>query len=199
MFICSCPSFPTPLVKETLFSTMAYPCLLCYILIDHSCVGLFLGSPFCCIDPYVCFWERFTFSVQFSCVRLFASPWTIHSMEFSRPEDWSGWPFPSPGDLPNPEIKSRFPTLQVDSLAADPQGKPHSLFIHDLWTRPVYVTWGATETWTHKESLSSHVQTLFSPALLRWNWHIILYKFKVYTQLIRYIYMLKNDYHHNIS
>ena len=33
--------------------------------------------------------------------QLFATPWTIESMEFSRPESWSGWPFPSPRDLPN--------------------------------------------------------------------------------------------------
>ena len=34
-------------------------------------------------------------------VQLFATPWTIQSMEFSRPEYWSGYPFPSPGDVPN--------------------------------------------------------------------------------------------------
>ena len=32
--------------------------------------------------------------------------------------------FPSPGDLPNPGSKPRSPTLQVDSLPAEPQGKP---------------------------------------------------------------------------
>ena len=58
------------------------------------------------------------------CVRLFATPWIIQSMQFSRPEYWSGKPFPSPGDLPNPGIESRFPELQADLLAADPQGKP---------------------------------------------------------------------------
>ena len=45
-------------------------------------------------------------------------------MEFSRPEYWSGQPFPSPGDLPNPGIKPRSPALQVDSLPAELQGKP---------------------------------------------------------------------------
>ena len=45
-------------------------------------------------------------------------------MEFSRPEYWSGWPSPSPGDLPNPGIKPRSPALQVDFLPAEPQGKP---------------------------------------------------------------------------
>ena len=52
------------------------------------------------------------------------TPWTIPSMEFSRPEYWSGWPFLSPGNLPNPVIKPRSPALQVDSLPAEPQGKP---------------------------------------------------------------------------
>ena len=47
----------------------------------------------------------------------------IQSMEFSRPEYWSGWPFSSPGDLPNPGIEPRSPTLLVDSLPVEPQGK----------------------------------------------------------------------------
>ena len=45
-------------------------------------------------------------------------------MKFSRPEYWSVQPFPSPGDLPNPGIERRSPVLQVDSLTAEPQGKP---------------------------------------------------------------------------
>ena len=44
-------------------------------------------------------------------------------MEFSRPEYLSGYPFPSPGDLPNPGIKLRSPMLQADSLPAEPQAK----------------------------------------------------------------------------
>ena len=44
-------------------------------------------------------------------------------MEFSRLEYWSGYPFPSPGDLPNPGIKLRSPMLQADSLPAEPQAK----------------------------------------------------------------------------
>ena len=46
------------------------------------------------------------------------------SMEFSRPEYWSGYPFPSPGDLPNPGIKLGSPALQADSLPAELPGKP---------------------------------------------------------------------------
>ena len=42
------------------------------------------------------------------------TPWTIPPTEFSRPEYWSGKPFPSPGDLPNSGIKPRSPALQED-------------------------------------------------------------------------------------
>ena len=56
--------------------------------------------------------------------RLFSTPWTRRSMEFHRPEYWSGQPFPSPGDLPNTGIEPKSPTLQVDSLPTEPQGKP---------------------------------------------------------------------------
>ena len=64
-------------------------------------------------------------SVQsLSLVQLFATPWTIQSMEFSRPEYWKGQPFSSPGDLPNLGIKPSFPILKADSLPAEPQGKP---------------------------------------------------------------------------
>ena len=46
-------------------------------------------------------------------------------MQFYRPEYWSGEPFPSPGCLRNPGIEPRSPTLQADSLPAEPQGKPN--------------------------------------------------------------------------
>ena len=45
-------------------------------------------------------------------------------MEFSRQEYWSGLPFPSPGDLPNPGIEPWYPTLQAGSLPSEPPGKP---------------------------------------------------------------------------
>ena len=62
-------------------------------------------------------------------VWLFATPWTVayqapQSMEFSRQENWSGLPFPSPGDLPNQGIEPGSPTLQADALPSEPPGKP---------------------------------------------------------------------------
>ena len=67
-----------------------------------------------------------------SCVQLFVTPWTIQSMEYSRPEYWSGYPFPYPGDLPNPGIKPRSPALQVDSLPAEPPRKPKNTGVGSL-------------------------------------------------------------------
>ena len=48
----------------------------------------------------------------------------LQSVEFSRQEYWSGLPFPSPGDLPNPGIEPRSSALQVDSLPSDHKGSP---------------------------------------------------------------------------
>ena len=53
-------------------------------------------------------------------------------MEFSRPEYWSGWPFPSPGDLPNPGMETSSPTFQADSLSTGPQGKPKNTGVGSL-------------------------------------------------------------------
>ena len=47
---------------------------------------------------------------------------SLPSMGFSRQEYWSGLPFPSPGDLPNPGIEPRSPVLQADTLPPEPSG-----------------------------------------------------------------------------
>ena len=74
------------------------------------------------------------------CVRLFVILQTVGlqaplSMEFSRQEHWSGLPFPSPGDLPDPGIESGSPALQADSLLSEPAGKPQV-----SWTRAYMLT-----------------------------------------------------------
>ena len=61
-------------------------------------------------------------------VRLFATPWTVAcqaalSIGFSRQEYWSGVPLPSPGDVPNPGIEPRSPTLQADAITSELPGK----------------------------------------------------------------------------
>ena len=56
-----------------------------------------------------------------------ATPWTIQSMEFFRPEYWSRYRFLSPGDFPNPGIEPRSPTLWADRLPAEPQGSSRIL------------------------------------------------------------------------
>ena len=67
-----------------------------------------------------------------------ATPWTVArqaplSMGFSRQEYWSGQSFSSSGNLPNPGIKLKSPTLQADSLQSEPPGKPIPvLYIHAI-------------------------------------------------------------------
>ena len=61
-------------------------------------------------------------------VPLFGTSWTVAyqappSIGFSRRECWSGLPFPSPGDLPDPRIEPGSSTLQADTLPSEPPGK----------------------------------------------------------------------------
>ena len=62
-------------------------------------------------------------------VQLFATSWTLArqvllSIGFSSQEYWSGLPFPSPGDLPNPGMETGSPALQADALSSEPPGNP---------------------------------------------------------------------------
>ena len=71
----------------------------------------------------------------------FATPQTVAhqaplSMGFSRQEYWSGLPFPSPGELPDPGIEPASPALQADSLPSDPLGKlTHSKCPLKTWVK----------------------------------------------------------------
>ena len=70
---------------------------------------------------------------MFSRVQLFETPWYVaprllHLWEFSREEYWSGLPCPAPGDLPNPEIEPRSPTMQEDSLLSELTAKPIDVY-----------------------------------------------------------------------
>ena len=82
-------------------------------------------------------------------VQLFATPWTVAyqaspSMEISRQEYWSGLPFPSPGDLPDPGIEPGSPELQADALTSEPPGKSvymyYMFFIHSFADEHLFVT-----------------------------------------------------------
>ena len=84
-----------------------------------------------------CIWCACTHIVivvySLSHVWLFVTPWTIAhqiplSMGFPRQEYWSGLPFPSPGDLPDPGVKLASPALQADSLPLSHLGSPHTCF-----------------------------------------------------------------------
>ena len=79
------------------------------------------------------------------CVWLFGTPWTVThqappSMKFSRWEYWSGLPFPYPGDVPNPVIEHRSPSVHVDSLPSEQPAKP--IKSPDCYLLLTYPCWG---------------------------------------------------------
>ena len=74
----------------------------------------------------------------FSHVWLFVTLWTVAhqaplSVGFSRQEDWSGLPFPPPGELLDPGIKPEWLALQADSLPSEPPGKLRRPYRPLLW------------------------------------------------------------------
>ena len=83
---------------------------------------------------FLCFFFFFISDISVSCSLMsdsFATPWTVArqaplSMKFSWQEYWSGQPFPSPGNLPNPRIEPRSPAFLADSLSSQPPGKHFS-------------------------------------------------------------------------
>ena len=105
---------------------------------------------------------------SFSCVQLFVTLWTTQSMEFSRPEYWSRWLFPSPGDLHNPGIEHRSPTLQADSLPAEPPGKPKNTGVGSLsLLQRIFPTqesnWGLLNCrWIHTQVINAASQNLLT-------------------------------------
>ena len=100
-------------------------------------------------------------------VQLFETPWTVAhqappSMGFSRQEYWSGLLFPSPGDLPDPGIEPRSPTLQADTLTSEPPGGNGNPLQCSCLEHPVdRGTWwaavhGVAESQTRLRQLSMH-------------------------------------------
>ena len=118
--------------------------LTCSCFIPRFCLYLHMVI-FLCVSPLLVsrlpsletHWilEKIEKVKSLSCVQLFVTPWTIAykgppSMEFSRQEYWSGLPFPSPGDLPNPGIEPRSPALQAVALPSEQPGKPIGFWAH---------------------------------------------------------------------
>ena len=96
---------------------------------SHAEITIHLGLPFtrnCLMWKYE--------SESHSVLSDSATLWTVaHQaplpMGFSRLEYWSGLPFPSPGDLPGPEIEPRSPALQADALLSELLGKPKTIHL----------------------------------------------------------------------
>ena len=90
--------------------------LLHFVLQGQTCLLLQVYLEFLLLHSSPLWWEW----KSLSRVQLFVTLWTIQFMEFSRPEYWSGLPFSSPGDIPNPGIQSRSRALQADNFPFEP-------------------------------------------------------------------------------
>ena len=86
-------------------------------------------------------------------------------MEFSRPEYWTGQPFPSPGDLPNPqEIEPRSPALQADSLPTESQGKPKNTGVGSLsLLQQIFLTQELNQHLLHCRQILYHLRLSGKP------------------------------------
>ena len=109
-----------------------------------------------------------------SCLIL-ATPWTVArqaplSMGFPRQGNWSGLPFHSPEDLPNPGIKPGSPALQVDSLPTQLPGGPFTVYSSVQW-----VLSGLISEHLQPPSFSGAAQTSSAGQLaLTWGpWEVI--------------------------
>ena len=97
-----------------------------YFLFGSDCQGAQLNLMLNA-EPIIYLGMESEREVTQSCLTL-VTPWTVAylaplSMGFSRQEYWSGLPFPSPGDLPDPGIEPGSPALQTDALPSEPPGK----------------------------------------------------------------------------
>ena len=96
-----------------------------------SCSWLYQPPPwmigrFCKIQSQMLWkwkWSRSVVSDSLRPHGLYVAHQAPPSMGFSRQEYWSGLPFPSPGDLPDPGIEPRYPALRADALTSEPPGK----------------------------------------------------------------------------
>ena len=109
-----------------------------------------------------------------SCIQLFGTKWTVAcqpplSMRFSRQEHWSGLPCPPPGDLPNPGVESRSPTLQADSLPSEPPGKPMNTGVGSLsLLQGIFPTQGLNWGLLHCRWILYQLSHKGSPRILEW-------------------------------
>ena len=110
-------------------------------------------------------------------VRLFATEWSVayqapQSMGFSRQEYWSGLPFPSPGDLPDPGMEPRSPLLKADSLLTELPGNRGYLL--QTWKLICLFNSSGSKDhlWTRKCLFSNFLSHMTLHKLLS-SWHLL--------------------------
>ena len=122
-------------------------------------------------------------------VQLFLTPWAVAlqvspSMGVPRQEYWSGLPFPSPGDLPNPGIKLKTPALANRFFTAEPTGYIEKIFTslvtgikNTIW-ETVYILLANIPWHRFRTHFQTNVKKLyiFTEAYKFWKSHVLLGK-----------------------
>ena len=132
----------------------------------------------------------------FSHVWLFATPWTVvHGILQARILD--GESFPSPGDLPNPGIEPRYPTLRAESLPAEPQGKPKNTGVGSLsLLQGIFLTQESNWGLLHCRQILYQLSYPLTCALVIRTFALVILKLK--SDLILKELMAENHSYHSI-
>ena len=122
-----------------------------------------------------------------SCVQLFVTPWTVAqlgplSVEFSRQEHWSGLPFPSPGDLPDPGIKPGSSAFQVDSLSSELPGE-----VQPKKKKKIRAKQCKTESWIAWYDEAENINRSIEGSVM--SWHYLVFR----KYLLKETYILSID------
>ena len=114
--------------RKTACTRLPFPFIIIRFIVS-LCVSVARSCPIICLTLWTIAWEGPLF------------------IDFSRQEYWSRWPFPSPGDLPDPGIEPRSPALQADSLLSESPGSCNWVLIfcythaHSSLLKSVYSPW----------------------------------------------------------
>ena len=117
----------------------------------------------------------------FSPVKLFATPWTVAyraplSMGFSRQAYWSGLPFPSPGNLPDPGINPGSSALQADALPSEPPGKSYPAHVQE---ERIYKDTITKKVGTILEAAYHLSTTISYSKYILYTFHLLLLQFHI--------------------
>ena len=132
-------NFPSTTAEKTVFSPTVYSSLFCQRIIIYSCVGLFLDSPFCSIDPYVCLCSKFNYCNLDALPEVwegYVSCFAVFTQDCldNRRRQWHPTPVLLPGKIPWMEEPGGLKSMRLLRVRHD-WATSISLFTFVCWSR----------------------------------------------------------------